>query len=262
MMTRALSRMSALFATSVILLVPLRDGTAQGLLSTQGLGFPPGQLSTGALTMGGAVGESDPFSALNPASIALLGAPSLLFQAAPEYRQMRTGSTTFRTSIARFPLFFGTLPMGSRWAIGASASTLLDRTWETITPDTSVVSGDSVVSTMHQLRDGSIVDLRLAVARVVGRWWRVGVAGHAFSGRDVMRNVRSFADSLLFARDTQQTTISFGGNAVSVGALGQWPRLAAVGFSYRHGGGMRAYNGEQVVGSGAAPDHYGVSVVY
>src|SRR5437867_3233381 len=251
----------ALSAAVVFALLP-RVAAGQGTLSTQGLGFPPGQMSTGALTMGGATGESDALSVLNPASIALLGSPVLLMQAAPEYREMRTRGNTFRTSVSRFPLFLGAIPLGPRWTIGISASTLLDRTWQTINPDTQIVSGDSVISTLQQLSDGSIVDVRVAVGRVTGRWWKVGIAGHAFSGRDVLRNVRTFQDSLRFARDTEQTTLSFGGNAISVGGLAQWPRLAAIGFSYRHGGGLSAYNGDQVVGRGSAPDHYGLSVVY
>ena len=239
-----------------------RVANGQGTLSTQGLGFPPGQMSTAAVTMGGATGETDPFSALNPASIALLGSAAVLFQAAPEFREFRDGGNKFTTSVSRFPLFFGSIPVGSRWGVALSASTLLDRTWQTITTDTVDAGGTPVVSTLQQLSDGSIVDVRLAVGRAVGRWWRLGIAGHAFSGRDVLRNVRSFEDSLRFARDTQQTTLSFGGNAISVGGVAQWPRLGAVGLSYRHGGGLSAYNGDKVVGSGSAPDHYGLSVVY
>src|SRR5262245_55395212 len=48
------------------------SAAAQGNLSTQGLGFPPGQLSTKAASMGGSIGESDASSPLNPASIGLL----------------------------------------------------------------------------------------------------------------------------------------------------------------------------------------------
>lgn len=45
--------------TAAMMVTPVL-ARAQGTLSTQGLGFPPGQLSTAARTMGGATGEADP----------------------------------------------------------------------------------------------------------------------------------------------------------------------------------------------------------
>ena len=137
---------------------------AQGNLSTQGLGYPPGQLSTQAKTMGGAVGEADPMSPLNPAAIGLLPNAILMMQAEPEYRVVRVGNQTQRTSVSRFPVFLGALPIGSRWAVGLAASTLLDRTWQITTRDSQVVSGDMVRHTRNQSSDGSIVDLRLALS--------------------------------------------------------------------------------------------------
>ncbi|MGE5750306.1 MAG: hypothetical protein ACM31F_10130, partial [Gemmatimonas sp.] len=40
---------------------------AQGTLSTQGFGYPTGQLSTRALANGGGIGEFDADSPINPA---------------------------------------------------------------------------------------------------------------------------------------------------------------------------------------------------
>src|SRR5687768_17851216 len=85
---------------------------AQGTLSTQGLGYPPGQLSTQAKTMGGAIGEADPLSPLNPAATGLLPTAILMMQAEPEYRVVHVGNQTQRTSVSRFPVFLGALPLG------------------------------------------------------------------------------------------------------------------------------------------------------
>ena len=235
---------------------------AQGTLSTQGLGFPPGQLSTHARTMGGSVGETDPISPLNPSAIGLLTAAILTFQAEPEYRTLALGNQTIRTSISRFPLFMGALPLGSRWSVGLAASTLLDRTFETTTRDSQMVSGDSVNATVTQRSSGSITDIRLALAYSPRPWLKLGIGAHAFSGSDVLQTVRVFDDTVRFATDAQRNTVGFGGNAVSVGALTMFPRRGAIGVSYRRGGTMHAYDGDEVVGSGTAPDHLGVSVVY
>ena len=167
-----------------------------------------------------------------------------------------------RLSVSRFPLFLGSMPLGPRWAVSLAASTLLDRTWETTTRDTQFVSTDTLAATLGSRSEGSIEDVRLAVAYAATTWLRIGVGGHAFTGGDVLRTVRAFDDSVRFVSDTQSTTLSFGGNAVSVGAQALWARVAAVGVSYRHGGTLNTYNGNTTVGSASAPDHVGVSVLY
>jgi hypothetical protein len=258
-----MSRSIIQLALALAAIVPVtRPILAQGTLSTQGLGFPPGQLSTGAITMGGATGENDPYSPLNPAAIRLLPAAILVFQAAPEFRSTRVGTQTLRTSVARFPLFVGTLPLGRRWTIGAAASTLLDRTWETNTRDTQVVNGETIASGIRKTSDGSIADVRLALGFALTSWLRVGVAGHAISGRDLVRDLRTFDDTARFEADTQETRIGFGGNAVSLGAQAIWARRGGIGIAYRRGGAMSAEADSVNVGRASVPDHFGVSVLY
>jgi hypothetical protein len=234
---------------------------AQGTLSTQGLGFPPGQLSTAARSMGGSIGEVDPYSPLNPAAIGMLTTAIVMMQAEPEYRKVQVGAVSQRTSVARFPLFQGALPLGSRWALGVAASTLLDRTWETTTRDSQFVP-DTIRSTISERSEGSIADLRLALAFTPVSWFKIGVAGHAYSGRDQIRNIRSFDDSIRFAADTQGTTLSFGGNAWSVGAVALKARVGVLGVSYRKGSGISTEINGATVSSATVPDRFGVSAVY
>lgn len=240
-----------------------RAGFAQGTLSTQGLGFPPGQLSTPAASMGGAIGDADPLSPLNPAAIGLAGFPMIYMQADPEFRTLTVGAQQQRTSVSRFPVFVGILPLGPKWAVSASASTLLDRTWVTVTRDTQVVGGtDTLGADMMRRSDGSIADLRLAASFAPRPWLRVGIGGHAFSGRDILESVRTFDDTVHFAADTQQTTISFGGNAVSLGVQTFWTRVGAIGVSYRRGGSFRTFKDGEPQDVASAPDHFGASLVY
>lgn len=247
-------------AVLAITLVPAAIG-AQGTLSTQGLGFPPGQLSTAARSMGGSIGEADPFSPLNPAAIGMLTSAIVMMQAEPEYRKVQVGSVSHRTSVARFPLFQGALPLGSRWAMGVAASTLLDRTWETTRRDSQFIP-DTIRSTIEERSEGSIADLRLAFSYSPVPWLKLGVAGHAYSGRDQIRTIRSFDDTVRFAADTQGTTLSFGGNAVSVGAMAVKARVAALGVSYRKGSGISTEIDGATVSSATVPDRFGVSAVY
>lgn len=246
---------AAMMATPVL-------ARAQGTLSTQGLGFPPGQLSTAARTMGGATGEADPLSPLNPAAIGLLRNPIVFMQAEPEFRELRISGKLQRTSVARFPVFVGAMSLGSRWTVSASASTLLDRTWTTTTRDTQFVGTDTLGAGVLQRSDGSIADLRLAVAFATTPWLRLGIGGHAYSGRDFLQTVRAFDDSSRFLSDTQSTTLGFGGNAISLGAHAVWANVGAVGVTFRKGGEMQLYSTGRVVETASAPDHLGMSLVY
>ena len=234
---------------------------AQGALSTQGLGFPPGQLSTAARSMGGAIGEADPYSPLNPAAIGVLTSAIVMMQAEPEYRKVVVGGISQRTSVSRFPLFQGALPLGSKWAVGVAASTLLDRTWETTVRDSQTVP-ETIRFNTTERSEGSIADLRLAVSFSPATWLKLGVAGHAYSGRDQIRSIRSFDDTVRFAADTQGTTLSFGGNAMSVGAMAVKNRVGALGVSFRKGSGISTEVSGTTVSSATVPDRFGVSAVY
>src|SRR5262245_2816862 len=255
-------RSSARCAAVAFALVFARELSAQGTLSTQGLGFPPGQLSTQALSMGGSLGESDAFSALNPASIGLLTSAIVFMQSEPEFRNVRIGGVAQRSSVARFPLFFGSMPLGSRWAVGVSASSLLDRTWQTTTRDSQIVSTDTLFATVQNRSDGSITDVRFAASYATNSWLRVGLGLHAYSGRDVLTRIRAFDDTSRFIKDSLQTTVGLGGNAVSFGLQTLWPKVGAIGVSYRVGGTLRSYNGDSVLTTANVPDQFGVSLVY
>src|SRR6202011_6065615 len=104
---------------------------AQGSLSTQGLGYPTGQMSARAEGTGGAVADFDALSLLSPAAIGGVGSSALFFQYSPEFRRVTAGSGTANTTTARFPLVAGILPMGQDWTFGLSSSTFLDRSSET-----------------------------------------------------------------------------------------------------------------------------------
>lgn len=256
-----MTRLLAGIGVAAVIASGATTAAAQGTLSTQGLGYPPGQLSTAARTMGGSIGAADPFSPLNPAAIALISGAVIMMQAEPEYRVVEIGPISTRTSVARFPLFQGALQVGSRWGIAISSSTLLDRTWETTTRDTQTVAGEDIAATVTEHSDGSIADTRLALAYSPRPWLKIGIGGHAFSGRDQLHTIRAFDDSLRFVTDTQRTVLSFGGNAVSVGAV-IFTRKVIAGATYRAGGGISSETGAETVGTGQAPDHIGFSLVY
>ena len=125
------------YRTLAALLVALPAAAlAQGTLSTQGFGYPTGEMSTRTLGTGGALGEIDPLSVSNPSSLINFGGAALYFQAEPEYRRLSVNGRSESSTIARYPLILASVPITGSLVAGISATNLLDRTFTTVTRTT------------------------------------------------------------------------------------------------------------------------------
>lgn len=258
-MRKSLLVAATLFATSLPSL-----GKAQGALSLQGLGFPPGQLSARAEGTGGGVADFDALSLTTPASLAGVGAAALFFQYSPEFRRVTTTTGTANTTTARFPLVEGVLPVGQSWTVALSSSTFLDRSSETSLARKAVVGGttDTVSLVERNKVLGAINDVRLALAWSNSPVFRIGVGGHVFAGSNRITFSQLFPDSAEFISSTQSARISYAGLAASIGL--EWHPSRAIGFavSGRKGGDLRAQSGDTAIGSAKLPDHYSASVLF
>lgn len=235
---------------------------AQGNVSTQGYGYPQGQLSARGLSMGGAIGEIDASSALNPAALGRLTTRTVLFQIEPEYRSITSGSVTDRTTTARYPLVNIGVPFGQRLVIGVSAATLLDRTWETSSTRTLNIGGDNIQTTTRDNADGAINDLRLATAWTNREWLYVGIGLHAFTGRNVLNTTEQFDDSAFLAAQSVQV-LSYTGSALSAGVQVLSADLNLVfGLSYRLGNSLKASVNDTTLTRGDVPSRFGASVAF
>jgi hypothetical protein len=243
------------------LAAPVRILPAQANLSGQGLGYPTGQLSARAAGTGGAIGEIDPLSQLNPAALGFAGTTTLFFQIEPEFRRVNAGSLSDKTTTARYPLFAAAIPLGSSWAVGISSATLLDRTWTTSTRTTVVAGSDTVASTFIYGSDGSINDLRLAAQWMPATWARLGLGGHLISGSDRVFIGRTFENSA-FGSFADTSILSFDGGAVSAGVQIIAPKVAILSAAYRKGGQLNARRSDTALGSARVPDRLGFSVAY
>lgn len=235
---------------------------AQGNLSSQGLGYPLGPFSARALGTGGAIGEMDPGSTLNPAAIIEFGAPALSMQMAPEFRKVTANGTTANSSTQRFPVFIGALPFGEKLMIGISSSTLLDRSWQTTTPQVQLIRGDSVRFNSTTTSDGSVNDIAFSAAYAFRPWLRVGVAAHAINGRDVVTIRRTFEDTVRYGNTVEPLTNTYTGNALSAGVVMEKPEIGAVAFSFRRGGKFEQTVGDTLVNHAYVPDRFGVGLMY
>lgn len=233
---------------------------AQGTVSAQGLGYPPGQLSTSALSTGGAFAGFDPATPRNPGSLGLVGSTVIFAHYAPESRSVSVGDGSDDARVERFPLLGAILPIGGgRGSVGIAASTLLDRSWTT-SRSTSSGPGAPVVVESFQSR-GSITDVRAAIGWRFSDQFQAGAGVHALTGsnRITLTRVDPSEGGLTFE---QVDELGFSGTALSAGAVWAPSRLLAVEASGQLGGTLRARQAGETVASAKAPALAGGSVRY
>jgi hypothetical protein len=235
---------------------------AQAGLSTQGFGFPTGQMSTRTLGTGGSLAEIDPLSPVNPASISLLGTRIIFFQIEPEFRTVKSNGGSDATRTVRYPNVFGAIPVSSNFVFSLGSSTLLDRTSETLFRQSQVLSpGDSVGMTTRFTVNGAMNDVRLAGAWTPVGWLRVGVGAHAITGHNLITVQQSFDDTVAFAISSQQRIFSFSGTAASAGVQLISKYLTAA-LSARQGGTLTMSAEDTTLSRARVPNRFGGSLTY
>lgn len=260
------ARRLAIVAVAAVMLPIGRIG-AQGNVSTLGQGYPVGQLSTRDQGSGGAFGEVDAQSPINPAALASWGSLSLHMQYDPEFRTVTADGVTERTTTSRFPLFAGAIPIG-KFTVGLSFSTLVDRTWATNTTTTLAAEpGDtaSTTATTKVQSTGGINDLRLGIAWAATSWLSVGAAMDWFTGQNQILEAVSVADTTPNRYQESQflSTISYGGVGASAGFVLRPASFLSVAGSFRVGGNIRARLGDSTtLGNGQVPARGGGGVVF
>lgn len=240
---------------------------AQGNVSSLGQGYPPGQLSTRDLGAGGAFGEIDAESPINPAALTSWGPIGLHFQYDPELRTVKTDSATERTTTNRFPLFSGAIPIG-HFTIGLAFSTVLDRTWQTsITKplQNEVTDTGSNTFTNTTRSTGGINDLRLGLGWAVTPWLSIGGAVDWFTGENQIIETLVTSDSTpnKYQTSIQENTISYGGIGASGGIVLRPIHSLALAGSFRVGGNIRARLGDSTtLGNSNIPARAGGGIAF
>jgi hypothetical protein len=213
---------------------------------------------------GGAFGESDPVSGINDAALASWGRAAIHFQYEPEFRTVSSSQGTDHATTVRFPLLSAGVPIGSRFVVGLSLATLLDRSWQTrqvsVIPvgDTSVASGETFRST------GGIEDVRVGVGWKALPWLRVGLGLHALTGRDQIQVTRDFPDTLVVKTQpfSDTSTYSFSGVAGSAGIDVRPSAIWELAASMRAGGTLRAFRRDTLQSKANVPPRAGAELRY
>lgn len=255
-----LRRMAGLVGVTLLSVGAAGRASAQGSVSVQGFGYPPGQLGTRAGSMGGGIAEHDAESGLNPAALLSARTSLLFFQYAPEFRNVDADGRSERTTTLRFPLIGGIARLGERARIGLSISTLLDRTFAVNLTDTSITDGASVVSTDRFRNEGGMSDVRFSGGWRFGSRVDIGAGVHAITGQNRARVNRAFGDSLELSLEDR--TISFSGSGLSAGAMLQLSSNLSLAGSVFRGGDLRARTGDTLLARGRVPDRMGAGARY
>ncbi len=249
----------ALFAAVAI--VTAGTARAQGTVSTQGFGYPPGQISAAAAALGGGPAETDAQSALNPAAIAAWIRPGIYVEYAPEFRTVDANGQSDHTTTSRFPLMSGAITIGSRITAGLSVSTLLDRTWETSRSGFDHFPSDSVQFTENFKVSGAINDVKPAFSVAVLSTLWLGVSADVYSGDNNLTILRTSQDTTV-RTFSQQSRLSYSGVGASGGIMWQPGSQLAIGVSGRLGGRLTAYRNDTVLTRATAPKRAGAGITF
>ncbi len=240
------------------------SAAAQGNLSTQGFGYPPGQLSTASLAVGGALAELDPLSAINPAALAGERRAAIHLQYAPELRTVSTPQGTEHTTTTRFPVISASLPLGARLALGLSFSTLLDRTWESAQTG-PVAVGDTVLPSTETFKStGGIEDIQVDAGWSATSWLHAGLGLHLFTGQNQITAARAFPDTTVIkpVPFSETATYNYFGTGISGGVTIRASPLFMLAGSARLGGQLRVRRGDTLQSKGTVPPRVGAAVQF
>ncbi len=255
-------RILAVSSLVCVVIFPIGSASAQGTLSSQGFGYPTGQLSTRVLATGGGMGEFDPDTPLNPAAIALSSDPRMFLQYEPEFRRLTVGSGTSSSVTSRFPVAAASVPIGSRGSVGVAVSTLLDRSSSTLTTREQEVAGQVVSITESTRTLGAMNDVRLAFAYGFSQKFQIGIGGHVITGQNRIQFSQSFPDSVNFSNVSQVSTLGFTGFAASAGLLFRPGKNIGFGVSGQKGARLEAKNSDSAVSKANVPDRFSAGVSF
>jgi hypothetical protein len=235
---------------------------AQGNVSTQGFGYPTGQLSARAEGGAGAFGEFDAQSPINPAAIASDRTTQIHFQYDPEFRTVEVGGTHETSTTSRFPLAMISGPIWGGGAIALSWSTLLDRTFQvsqsTFIQNYTQNTRDTLTSTIQS--SGGINDIRLTTAWAFGSWLAIGGGLDLFTGENRLLQQVTVTDTIpnQYQQSQFKNSLSYNGVGASGGLTLRPLKWLGLAGSFRYGGGITVREGDSAgVGHGLVPARVG-----
>lgn len=218
-MTRSLSR------ALTVLVLAAAPVAAQSTYSAAGLGLPVDPVDARSRALGnvgiGLMGSS--LSPGDPAAAALLTVPGAAFTALPSWVELGRSDTgeagSYRAT--RFPLVGVAYPA---WGLGMATLTfgsVLDQRYEG-ERSTVVDLEDGPVAVTDRFRSfGGVSEVRLGLARVLGRGVEVGLSAGRFTGstrRALVRSLEEISVEGTVSDYTEERSWDYSGTTVTAGA--------------------------------------------
>ncbi len=236
--------------------------SAQGSVGTQGFGYPVGGGSVRTNGTGGAFAEFDALTPTNPAALGGIGRTVISAQAEPELRTLTANGVSEKSTLQRIPLIMLIFPARHGVAVGLSATTFLDRTFSTTTTGSALIDGRAVPTADRMDVRGAINDLRAGAGWQISPRFRVGVAGHLYTGENRATRERRFADTLAFGNVLDSSRVTYYGTALSVGGEATLGKGFTALASYRRGNELNARIRDTIVSKASVPSRTGVALRY
>lgn len=212
-------------------LPPVRLSAQDSQFGVRSLGTPGRWESVQARSTGGAFGPFDALSPLAEAAISDLGHLTATAAGATSNRDVEVGGTTTALRATRFPLMGVAGQVTPRLAVGLGFSTYLDRSWDVTLRDSLLVRGALQRYTDEITSDGSVTDIRLAVASRLSRRIAIGGGIHVLSGSTRETAERRFDDSTFHAVQ-QLAEVRYDGFGLSGSVIvGVLPGLTLAGWA-------------------------------
>ena len=177
-------------------------------------------------------------------------------------RTLTVNGVSERSMLQRVPLIMVIFPARHGVAIGISATSFLDRTFATTTTGRAVIDGKSVPTSDQTEVRGAINDLRAGAGWQISPRFRVGVAGHLYTGENKATRERTFADTLAFGNVLDSSRVTYFGTALSVGGEVTLGKGFTALTSYRRGNELNARIRDTIVAKASVPTRTGVALRY
>ncbi|WP_373061516.1 hypothetical protein [Gemmatimonas sp.] len=242
--------------------VTVSTASAQSSIGMQGFGYPVGGGSVRTNGTGGAFAEFDALTPTNPAALGGLTRTVITAQAEPELRKLTGNGVSEKSTLQRIPLIMLIFPARRGVAVGLSATTFLDRTFSTATTGSARIDGISIPTSDRTDVRGAINDLRAGAGWQISPRFRVGVAGHLYTGENRATRERAFADTLKLGSVIDSSRVTYFGTALSVGGEATLGKGFTALASYRRGNEINARIRDTIVSKASAPTRTGAALRY
>lgn len=231
--------MRALLIAAILAAAPGVLAAQGSLFGIRGFGHPGRAMSVRSLGTGGAFAPVDELSSTNPGAVGGAALFAASFSALQDFRAVSSLAGDEDVRAARFPLIAVAGPVGrSKFAVGLSFSTYLDRDFALAQTDTLILRGVPVEVFDTTFSRGGFSDIRAALGYKLGRRGAIGLGLHLITGATRNELRRTFTDTL-YASGGQRAEISGQAFGVSVGVVQQFSSTFVLAASARTDGTLR-----------------------